>query len=121
MALYRNAHWRFEITMPDGWKEPGFLKRAFNRYDSANPELIGSHEKIRVRYSKDSPEPNSEARLTFSIVPISPEPTVEQHQNDLAIIARRHHHFVREMGRITVLGKDHATMVYEIPRVGMSR
>jgi hypothetical protein len=116
MSTYRNKQWGFEITLPLGWLEPGLLHKLLHGYDSTNPEFFGPNEKIRKKYSSQSPDPANEAALKFTIGPISPEPTVEQHQRNLEVIAKRHKHCIRDTGKIQVLGKDHATIVYEVPR-----
>lgn len=99
MKIYRSNRMRFEITLPDKWSEPGFFHRLFRPYDPDNPEFFG---------------PNG-AGLKFAIGPISPEPNLDEHQRNLERIAMKYGHRVLEIGSIEVCGKNHATMVYEMP------
>lgn len=102
MGKHKNSSWGFEITLPDGWAEPGFLRRILLGH-ATNPEFYGpSRESIK-----------------FAIGPISPVPHVRRQQDNLRTIAARHGHNVLEVGSIEVGGKEHATMICEIPYVGV--
>jgi hypothetical protein len=108
---YQNK--RFEIELPDNWRAPGLLGRLVGM--DKNPEFYGPNEEIRVKYDENTPR--NEAALKFAIGPIYPEPSVEQHQKNLESIAMVHRHNVIKTGTINVLGKEHATIVYEVPRI----
>jgi hypothetical protein len=53
--------------------------------------------------------------IKFAVGPISPEPTVSQHQKNVAAMATRHGHRVVEVATIEVARKTHATMVVDVP------
>lgn len=53
--------------------------------------------------------------VKFAVGPISPEPSVTQHQRNVAAMAARHGHRVVEISTIDVAGKTHATMVVDVP------
>ena len=115
MSLYQNAQWGFQIDLPQGWKEPGIFHKLFS---GTGPEFFGPHEKVRKKYSTETPDPTNEAALKFVVSPIPLEPTVEKQQSFLEHSAGMHKHNVIDTGTITLLGKIHATIVYEAPRPG---
>jgi hypothetical protein len=100
MFRYRNAHWGFEVTFPNGWREYGFWDRlrSLRRYDPTQPEFAGPKG----------------ADLKIAIGPADPVRLVEMQRN-LAAIAERHGHCVLEVKSIAIGGKEHATIVYHIP------
>lgn len=102
MSSYANKRWKFEIELSEGWKEPGFFGRLLRPYDSANPELYGPKG----------------AALKFAIGPISPEPSLGQMQRKVESISRKYGHLVIETGSISVLAKEHATIIYHVPLPG---
>lgn len=53
--------------------------------------------------------------IKFAIGPIFPEPSISQHQTNVAAIAMRHGHRVVEVSTIDAAGKLHATMVVDVP------
>ena len=77
---YHNSQWRFDLDLPNGWAEPGLLKRVFSfprhAQQSANPEFYGP----------------SGASLKIAIGPISPVPSVEEQQKNLERIAAKYGH-----------------------------
>ncbi len=99
MPRYRNTLSGFEVDLPEGWSEYGFFKRLFRTYDPAQPELAG---------------PNG-ADLKFAVGPIAREPGLEEMQRNLDAIARRHGHWVVDVGSISVAGTEHATIMYHVP------
>lgn len=103
---YRNRKWCFELTLPSGWREPGFLQRLlfFPRYSSQawQPEFYG-------------PDRSS---IKFAVGPIHPVPSVDGQKRNIERIAQKHGHNVLSTGDIDVNGRQHATMVCEIPAVG---
>lgn len=99
MWTYHSQDWKFEVTFPDGWREPGLLRRFLRHHDPRHPEFVGPQG----------------ADLKFAVGPISPTPTVEQMQRTLQSIAERHGHWVVSVEAIAVGGKQHATLLYHIP------
>jgi hypothetical protein len=102
MATYANDRWGFQISLPEGWAEPGFLRRLLRPYDPGNPELYGPKG----------------AALKFAIGRISPEPNLQQMQRKVESVARKYGHLVVETDSLSVSGKEHATILYHIPLPG---
>jgi len=104
---YRNLHWGFQLDFPSGWGEPGFFKHllSFGRYakQGVHPEF----------YGRDG------SSIKIAIGPISPVPSAEEQRSNLKAIASRHGHDVIETSTINVSGRDHATMLCRVPRVGV--
>ena len=71
----------------------------FERTSAENPEFFGPND----------------ASIKFAIGPISPEPSIQEHMDNLERIAEKYGHSVLEIASIEVEGKKHATMVYDIP------
>jgi len=94
---YQNKHWNFEITLPGGWRGPGFFGRLMG--GERNPTITGP----------------GKAELKLAIGPILPEPSVHEMQRNLQVIANRHDHPIQEIDSIDVMGKQHATMLYQVP------
>jgi hypothetical protein len=107
MRTYRSPTWGFRISLPDDWGEPSLLQRVlfFFRYlrQRDQPEFYG-------------PGPSS---VKFAVGPIAPSPSAHDQQRNLAAIARKYGHRVVDLDIIRVGGKEHATMVCEIPMVGV--
>nr|VFK32652.1 MAG: CHAT domain-containing protein [Candidatus Kentron sp. MB]VFK35357.1 MAG: CHAT domain-containing protein [Candidatus Kentron sp. MB]VFK77243.1 MAG: CHAT domain-containing protein [Candidatus Kentron sp. MB] len=103
MPLYQNAKWGFSITLPDSWKTPGFLRRLIGD-NSANPEFYDAVSGDEIK---------------FAIGPIIPLSTVPMQQRELVKAAEGYGHRALETGAMRVCGKEHATMVCEIPYVGI--
>ena len=55
----------------------------------------------------------------MAVGPVNPVPSVEEQQKNLQRIAIKYGHEVMQIGRISVAGKDHATMICKIPFVGV--
>ncbi len=103
METYRNAFWGFTIILPNGWREPFWLVRLFQRRQlREQPEFIGPFN----------------SRLKFAIGPIHPVPEVPEQQQNLQRMAMKHGHRVIDFDVIHVDGKDHATMVFVTPDLG---
>jgi hypothetical protein len=106
VVKYVNKYWGFEFELPPGWSAPGILKRQLSpgRYAHQNtqPEFYGP----------------GDASIKFAIGAISPVPSFSQQQDNLKTIALENGHNVIETGIISVGGKNHATMMCNIPRIG---
>jgi hypothetical protein len=106
MAKYINKYWGFEFDLPPGWFAPGVLERHLSpgRYahQKTQPEFYG---------------PNG-ASIKFAIGPISPVPSVNQQQDNLKTTAQSSGHNNIETGTISVGGKNHATIMCNIPGIG---
>lgn len=104
---YKNRKWGFELDLPTGWGEPGFFKHLFSFF----------------RYAQQSTQPEfygpAGASLKLAIGPISPVPSLQEQQRNLERIAAKYGHEVIEIGEIDVGGKSHATMLCDIPGVGV--
>lgn len=99
MIKYRNSRNKFEIELPDEWHGPGLISRLL-RMD-ANPEFYG-------------PKRTS---LKFAVGPISPEPSLREQQLNLERIARKYGHDVVDVSSIEVSGKEHATIICNVPLI----
>jgi len=93
--IYVNKACGFKVTIPARWTKGIFL----NPY---TPQFYG---------------PSGES-LKFAIGWISPVPDVETQQKNLEGLAKKCGHTVLDIRSITVFGKEHATMLVEIPTVG---
>jgi len=105
---YRDKRLGFEITFPSGWRCPAFLHKLFRlplRLMFASPALAGGPEFYGP--SGDS--------IKLAVGPISPVPSVSQHQRNVQAMAVRHGHRVLKVATIAVAGKSHATMAVDIP------
>lgn len=103
MPLYKNTKWDFSITLPEGWKQRGFLRGLFGN-NSANPEFYDAVSGDEIK---------------FAIGPIIPLSTVSMQQRELVKAAESYGHRALDTGAMRVGGKEHATMVCEIPFVGI--
>lgn len=93
--VYRNKIYGFEMILPARWDQ-GLL----GRY---NPTFYGP----------------SGASIKIAIGPIPLMLDVQTQQANLARIARKYGHRILEVGAIEVCGKEHATMLVEIPGKGI--
>ena len=96
-VVYRSQSLGFEVTLPAGWKEPGFIRRLFTSYDRANPELNGPGGKS----------------LKFTIRPVRVVPTVAARHAIFRQVAGKLCYDVIKLEAIEVGGRSHATMVYD--------
>ena len=99
-------YWGFEFDLPSGWSEPGALRRQLSpgrhAHQKTQPEFYGPDD----------------ASIKFVIGPVSPVPSVNQQQNNLETTALRSGHDIIEIGTISVGGKNHATIICNIPGIG---
>lgn len=104
---YRDTHWEFEMTFPDGWRggaSESPLTRSF---------LGGGAVSDSLAFYGDPDE-----CIRFAIGPIAPEPSVEQQQWNLQRIAMKRGERIVEVGSIHVGGRQHATIIVDIPSTG---
>ena len=103
---YVNKYWGFEFDLPSGWSPPGVLRRQLSPGRYANqktqPEFYGP----------------GDTSIKFSIGPVEPVPSVKQQQKNLETIAQTSGHDIIEVGTISVGGKNHATLMCNIPAIG---
>ena len=89
---------RCRLDLPEGWRPIHPPRSAAGHMEFSGP---------------------SGSSIKFTIGPICPDPTVEEQKRNLERIASKHGHTVLTTGEIEVAGKTHATMICEVPHVGI--